>query len=769
MAAAPCTLRAQLPQLPKPAPGQDQSKPNGAEKPEDALKRLQSFQQEAREALARLEGEGVIAALPQGIQEADLEERRRDLEQMILTTGTAIKGINAVAEARKELENARTEDAAWTGFKEPPPYPVTQLDELLNERDAVRAKLSSQESSLANYERLHGAIIGETKLAGEAVDAALAAVQKATNGNGDAAKWRLESARGKSRLLAARAGSIQTNRDSLRDQIAASKIELARLDRQAAILSANIRFSDEDFALIRKISDERKAAAQREITAVSKRLKSVLAERAEAQKALDAVTTATPPGEAQPAGLEMAKFRVEVADGRIESLQSLISGLESLVQLENLHVGSYQDRRVLMQSGDPIARDKALAALNATADRLRAWVNVIDSEEAGCGADLGKIESRAAAITDEDPRFDLLNEQRAARSEKLAMLRRVSVAVTAQRKLVRRWIAEHTPDEDDAGWGKRLGTATHAAWGGLGKVWAFKMMSFEEKVEVDGESITGTRHVTLGMLVHALLFFAIGYLVASRIARRIQRMVVARGRLAEAQANTLRNWAMIVIGAALLIGTLSVLKIPLTVFAFLGGALAIGVGFGTQTLIKNFISGIIVLVERKVRVGDVLDVEGIVGTVVEINTRSSVIRGGDDLETIIPNSMFLENRVTSLTLSSAKVRRSVRVGAAYGTSPQLVMDILREAAARHGLICKEPAPFAVFDDFGDNALMFTLYFWVDLHAQAGAMIVASDLRLMIEKRFTEAGVGIPYPQRDMHLTTDRPIQVEWAPRAAPEP
>ena len=226
---------------------------------------------------------------------------------------------------------------------------------------------------------------------------------------------------------------------------------------------------------------------------------------------------------------------------------------------------------------------------------------------------------------------------------------------------------------------------------------------------------------------------------------------------------------MIVIGAALLIGTLSVLKIPLTVFAFLGGALAIGVGFGTQTLIKNFISGIIVLVERKVRVGDVLDVEGIVGTVVEINTRSSVIRGGDDLETIIPNSMFLENRVTSLTLSSAKVRRSVRVGAAYGTSPQLVMDILRESAARHGLICKEPAPFAVFDDFGDNALMFTLYFWVDLHAQAGAMIVASDLRLMIEKRFTEAGVGIPYPQRDMHLTTDRPIQVEWAPRAAPEP
>jgi small-conductance mechanosensitive channel len=219
---------------------------------------------------------------------------------------------------------------------------------------------------------------------------------------------------------------------------------------------------------------------------------------------------------------------------------------------------------------------------------------------------------------------------------------------------------------------------------------------------------------------------------------------------------------MILVGVFLVLGTLAFLKIPLTVFAFFGGALAIGLGFGLQTLIKNFISGIIVLVERKVRVGDILDVDGVIGTVVEVNTRSSVIRSPDDVETMIPNSLFLENRVTNWTLSSAKMRRKVTIGVAYGTDPKSVMDILTECAGRHGLICKEPAPFAVFEDFGDSALVFSLYFWVDMRGTGNAMVIASDLRLMVEKRLTEAGIGIPFPQRDMHLTTERPIRVEIA-------
>ena len=178
----------------------------------------------------------------------------------------------------------------------------------------------------------------------------------------------------------------------------------------------------------------------------------------------------------------------------------------------------------------------------------------------------------------------------------------------------------------------------------------------------------------------------------------------------DAQARTLRNWAMIVVGMFLVLGTLAFLRIPLTVFAFFGGALAIGLGFGLQTLIKNFISGIIVLVERKVRVGDILDVDGIIGTVVEVNTRSSVIRSPDDVETMIPNSVFLENRVTNWTLSNRQMRRFVRVGVAYGSSPASGDGNAHRSrgTSRPGL--QGPAPFAVFEDFGDSALMFCVYY-----------------------------------------------------------
>jgi small-conductance mechanosensitive channel len=151
-----------------------------------------------------------------------------------------------------------------------------------------------------------------------------------------------------------------------------------------------------------------------------------------------------------------------------------------------------------------------------------------------------------------------------------------------------------------------------------------------------------------------------------------------------------------------------------------------------------------------------------VGTVTEINTRSSVIRGPDDVETMIPNSAFLENRVTNWTLTHAKMRRSLRVGVAYGTPPQKVMEILTEAAGRHGLICKDPAPFAVFDDFGENSLVFSLYFWLDLRGATNAMIVTSDLRLMIEKRFAELDIQVPFPQRALHLNASQPLQIEWA-------
>jgi potassium efflux system protein len=757
--ATPPAAQAQISALKKAVEGKDSTQPAAPEKPEETRKRLELWNQEARDTLNRLDAPGAATALPVGITPAELDDRRRDLEQMALLTTGLIKNSGSVAEAHKALDAARAEEAAWTGFKETPPFSILMIDELLNERDAVKAKITSFESSLANLDSILTSTVAETKSAEEAVSVAILAVQHSAPDLMEAAKWRLDAARGKSRLHATRAAYLQLNCDSIRDRLAASKSDLALVERKIKAASPHARFSEDDLTKIAKIAEERRQALNKEVNAISKRVKSATATRTQAQAALDALQQAESPDGKEPEGLQLAKFRVEVAEYRIEALQSITEGLESLVQIESLNLKAYQSRRIIMTTSDVKESGKALESITVLSDRLRAWLNVQENEMATSGAELSKIESRAASITSEDPRFSLVNEQRAACSEKLAVLQRVSQAVVAQRKLVRRWVADFTPKPDDVGFMDRVKAIGPMAWDRVKKIWAFEVMSFEDKIEVDGQTITGKIPVTLGMLLRALLFFLIGYWVSSRVASRIQNSIVARGHIAEHQARTLRNWAMIVVGVMLVLGTLSFLKIPLTVFAFFGGALAIGIGFGTQTLIKNFISGIIVLVERKIRVGDVLDVDGIIGTVTEVNTRSSIIRGADDVETMIPNSMFLENRVTNRTLTSGKMRRELRVGAAYGSDPRAVMAILTDAAGRHGLVCKDPAPFAIFEDFGDNALVFTLYFWVDLHGSANAMIVTSDIRLMIEKRFTEAGVGIPYPQRDMHLTTDKPIDV----------
>jgi len=756
----------QLPGIKAVLEGQSAANPEAEkpEKPEETRARLERWLQEARETLTRLE----TAAPPTDVGVEEVEARRRDIEQMTLSLSRSMKSITAIAEARKDLEDSRAEEASWKGFKEAPPYSLLMVDDLLNERDAIKANLTSQEASLSNFDSFLSSILSEAKTTEGVLNSSLLAVKNADEKTSEAMKWRLDAAREKSRLMAVRAGMMQKNCEALRERIAATRIDLALIDRKVAVARADSRLDEQDLAKIHKISEERKAALRKEAEVVAKRLKSAISSRSQAQAALAALTTQAAEKGKEPDGLELAKFRVDVAEGRVEALQTLIEGFDSLVQLENITAQIYQDRRGIIEARSPEERTKKLESLARTNDRLKAWENVIDNDMTATGADLSKFETRAAGIATDDPRFSLVNDQRAAKSEKLTMHRRLSHAVGSQRKLVKRWLVEYTPPEEKPGFGERITAIGRVAEDAIGKIWSFELMSFEDKLVVDGQTITGKIPVTLGTLLRALLFFIIGYWILSRIANRIQAGVVRHGNIAEAQARTLRNWAMIVAGFFLVIGTFSFLKIPLTVFAFFGGALAIGLGFGTQTLIKNFISGIILLAERKVRVGDILDVDGIVGTVTEVNSRSSIIRGPDDIETMIPNSLFLENRVTNWTLSHSKMRRNLRVGVAYGSDSRLVMEILTECAGRHGKISKDPAPFAVFEDFGDNALVFNLFFWVDLHHGPNPVVITSDLRLMVEKRFNDAHIGIPYPQRDMHLTTDHPIRVEISNPPAPE-
>ncbi len=201
----------------------------------------------------------------------------------------------------------------------------------------------------------------------------------------------------------------------------------------------------------------------------------------------------------------------------------------------------------------------------------------------------------------------------------------------------------------------------------------------------------------------------------------------------------------------IVITTLDLLNIPVTAFAFVSGAIAIGVGFGAQNIINNFISGWILMWERPIRIGDFIEIGETTGTVEEINTRSTRIRRIDGVHMLVPNSRLLEETVVNWTLVDDLLRCIVRVGVSYGSDAQLCHDVLSDVVEKNPLVRSDPLPMIVFEDFGDNALIFDVYFWVNSSGERSARQIRSDVRFEIDRRFRENDIVIAFPQRDVHL------------------
>ena len=203
---------------------------------------------------------------------------------------------------------------------------------------------------------------------------------------------------------------------------------------------------------------------------------------------------------------------------------------------------------------------------------------------------------------------------------------------------------------------------------------------------------------------------------------------------------------------------LRVVNMPLTLFTFLGGAVAIGVGFGAQNLINNFISGFIIMAEQPIKIGDLIEIEGNFAMVEEIGARCTRIRTGGNVQILVPNSSFLEKNIVNWTLSDKEVRAQVTIGTIYGSPVREVERIMLQVADEHKKIRRAPKPFVLFNDFGESALIFDLYFWISMNRIMDRRIIESDIRFRIDELFREAGIVIAFPQQDVHLDTQKPLE-----------
>jgi potassium efflux system protein len=269
----------------------------------------------------------------------------------------------------------------------------------------------------------------------------------------------------------------------------------------------------------------------------------------------------------------------------------------------------------------------------------------------------------------------------------------------------------------------------------------------------------GGEPVTLGTLLLAVLLVALGYVVSRAVSRVGARTLGARVSLDPGAAAAFETLTFYGLFLAFALVSLNLVKFPLTVFTLAGGAAAIGIGFGSQNVMNNFISGLILLFERPIRAGDLVSVEGTHGIVEHIGARSTRIRGPDNTHMIVPNSHLVENSLVNFTLSDNVLRTSVSLGVAYGSPVRTVEALLQQAIAEQDAILTQPAPRVLFADFGDNALTFNALFWIHARTILERRQIESDLRFRVDRLFADAGIVIAFPQRDVHLDTLRPLEV----------
>jgi small-conductance mechanosensitive channel len=257
-------------------------------------------------------------------------------------------------------------------------------------------------------------------------------------------------------------------------------------------------------------------------------------------------------------------------------------------------------------------------------------------------------------------------------------------------------------------------------------------------------------HITLLQLLQVPLYIFLAWFIITRVGRLIVKALNRRKVGADAIHLFTRMYFIISI-AVLVFTSMEILNIPLTAFAFVSGAIAIGVGFGAQNIINNFISGWILMWERPIRIGDFLEVGEARGVVECINTRSTLIRRNDGVHMLVPNSQLLENTVTNWTLIDKNARTFVRVGVAYGSDVIKVRELIYQVIAERDDILPQPKPSVLFEDFGDNALIFDLIFWVSAVSETDIRRRRSEIRFRMYELFNENNVVIAYPQRDLHV------------------
>lgn len=709
---------------------------------------LQAAQAEQR--LLAVEAGGSPAAAGQ----EEILARDHYLDHLVETLTRHKEALARLPEVRRHRDERQSEAAQWRGFASRPPYSLLLVDQLREALESANVEIQTArnrkaliEAESENAEKAYKADDVEVRQSEERIARETSAAER------DRQSWLRDLARLKARADAEDVAEAQVAVKTAEAEEALQQAMVALLEKQLAVASSDVRFPQSDL-------DSILAAIDRETAVLDGRLKTLAAGagalRREAERADKAVTeaaAAAATGEIaaqNPARLNSLRQEADLRHLQADNRDMAIDLGRRMLELRRWERAGWKYRWLLFNAGDAEKLHSGRLEVDRYMALLDNWSRYAEREIALSNGRAAEFELRQKGRLEPDE-AGLMVQFLATERDKTEILRNAQQAADSMRRTLAVWRQELIAGSSRRSFSDRLDLWTTTIRRVGGAFWNFELFSAEDSIDVDGRKVVAARSVTVGKSLGVILLLVVGSLLIGRLLRFVRWLAVGRLGMNAGHTATALRWMHAVLLSMLCVVALEGANIPLTVFAFLGGALAIGVGFGTQILLKNMISGIMLLIERPLRVGDRIEVGAVVGTVSHISIRSSTVRTSDGIEILVPNSTFIENNVTNWTYSSGKVRRSVTVGVDYAIPSARVSEVLLSVAEEHPGVVADPPPRVLLEDFGADAMNYRLQFWIDYADGADGSLIASDLRMAIERAFRDAGIPIPFPQRVVYL------------------
>lgn len=693
---------------------------------------------------SRLQGlEPRLAQPPAGAPAEQLQREQELLSHLELTLTQAIAEQDKAAslEAEKAERKQDRDDFVREGFSDGAPPTFIQLDETRDDLAAERRRLArlvdNSEAAIAALETARKELkdrASARRLAREELEVNEDDGQRQSLADKLAlATLQNESAEAEVRLREQEVANARAARAAQELHVDLLEVQAARLAAVARFDAAELRSIDADLDR-QKRSLEQRIAELESATGKAGMLRTMWME---AQQRLDAGAT-----DAEALQQQVDTYRLELA--AIEDPLPLLRK-----QLERVA----DSRTVWKRRQQTFANRPQRASIRQWQSEARKALTDLRIEEDNARLEVEELQNQlsARAALEANPQSPLVERQIASLRSLLEAQTGDLASISASQQLHEKLLAELERGTLAATFKDQL----EDFWDSVDAVWNYELTSF-------GESPLRVRQV-----ITALALVLAGAAMSGALSRTLGKQVLHRLNIDPSASATIQSLFYYLLLLCFGMFALKVVNVPLAAFTVLGGAVALGVGFGSQNIINNFISGLILHAERPVKVGDLIQLGDLYGNVEHIGARSTRVRTGANLDIIVPNSTFLQNNVINFTLSSDKVRTAVEVGVTYGSSVVTVTQVLRRAVLETGRVSKDPPPIILFKDFGPSALVFEVHFWIHMRTMMDQRQVESSVRYQIEQMFREAGIVIAFPQQDMHLNTIAPLEVRVLPPPQP--